>query len=124
MLRVASSTHDPTYPTPRQAGSLDSDRQDEAERQADLDILIRLASIEAKLDALSREKAVRDYYSVEEFAERVGKKKFTVREWCRLGRINAEKRDCGRGNSCEWRISNHERLRYMRDGLLPDPRRQ
>ena len=38
------------------------------------------------------------------------KAEFTVREWCRLGRIHAEKRAAGRGNSTEWQVSHAELL--------------
>lgn len=92
--------------------------------QHEIEILNRLERIEAKLDSLPRQPTIRDYYSVAEFAERVEREEFTVREWCRLGRIKAEKRPCGRGNSQEWQISHAELLRYLSHGLLPDPRRQ
>lgn len=93
--------------------------------QTDMDIAIlnRLERIEAKLDSLARLPPVQDYYGVAEFAERADREEFTVREWCRLGRINAEKRNCGRGTSHEWKISHAELLRYLSEGLLPDPRR-
>jgi hypothetical protein len=51
-------------------------------------------------------------------ARLVGKAEFTVREWCRLGRVNAEKRASGRGKFCAWVISHTELLRYRRQGLL------
>ncbi len=91
--------------------------------QPEIDILDRLMRIEAKLDLLAQRPAVQEYYAVAEFARRVDRDEFTVREWCRLGRVNAEKRNCGRGTSQEWKISHEELLRYLSDGLLPDPRR-
>jgi hypothetical protein len=96
---------------------------EEPEPRFDVEILARLASIEAKLDALSQEKTVFEFYSVEEFAKRVNRSKFCVREWARLRRINALKRSCGRGRSTEWCISNEELIRFFNHGLLPDPRR-
>lgn len=63
------------------------------------------------------------YYTVAEFAELEGKRPYTVREWCRLMRINAEKRETGRGDSKEWKISHNELIRYRNDGLLPPPDR-
>lgn len=48
---------------------------------------------------------------------------FTVREWCRLGRIRAEKGQSGRGAFPAWVIAHQELLRYQREGLLPFTRR-
>jgi len=89
----------------------------------EIEILDRLSNIETKLDSLLQQPTVQDYYSVAEFAKRVKKSCFTVREWCRLGRINASRRNCGHGSFQEWKISHEELMRYLSDGLLPDPRR-
>ena len=82
-----------------------------------LELLLR------RLDRIERlildQKTVREWYSTEEFAERVGKAEFTVREWCRHGRIFAEKRRSGRGAFCAWAIAHVEFLRYQREGLIP-----
>ncbi len=59
------------------------------------------------------------WYSTDEFAQLVGKAEFTVREWCRHGRIKAEKRMSGRGADPAWVISHQELLRYQKEGLLP-----
>lgn len=83
-----------------------------------IEILTRLARIETKVDSLARQPAEKDFYSVTEFATLVDRDSFTVREWCRNGRINAEKRRCGRGNAREWNISHPELLRYRNEGLL------
>lgn len=82
-------------------------------------LLERLERIEAALESLVRQRTVKDYYSVDEFAAIVGRAAFTAREWCRHGRINAEKRRTGRGRSFEWVISHAELLRFQREGLLP-----
>jgi len=91
--------------------------------QIEVDILDRLTRIESKVDSLSGQRTFQEYYSVAEFAQLVGRNEFTTREWCRLGRLHAEKRCCGRGRSQEWKISHQELLRYQSDGLLPDRRR-
>ena len=87
------------------------------------DIAVRLDRIEMQLaevrDMLASQRTLKDWYTTEEFAALVGKAEFTVREWCRLDRIHAEKRHSGRGKHCAWVISNDELLRYQREGLLP-----
>jgi len=55
---------------------------------------------------------------VEQFAELVNREAYTVREWCRLGRVRAEKQHSGRGKYPLWVISHDEVLRYEREGLL------
>lgn len=79
----------------------------------------RLERIEATLHTLIAQKTVKEYYSTAEVAQILGRAEFTVREWCRLGRIWASKRDCGRGNSKEWIISHEELTRIQNEGLLP-----
>jgi hypothetical protein len=79
----------------------------------------RLEKIEAMLVVLIERQTVKDWYSAPEYAQLLGKAEFTVREWCRLGRIRAEKRLSGRGAFPAWCISHEELLRYQREGLLP-----
>jgi hypothetical protein len=78
----------------------------------------RLERIEAKLVELIQRQQ-REWYTTHEFADSVSKAEFTVRQWCRLGRLNAEKRMSGRGAYPAWVISHAELLRYQRQGLLP-----
>ena len=80
-------------------------------------LLLRLDQIEAKLQV--DQKTEREYFSVSEAAEILGKATFTVREWCRLERINARKRRSGRGRSLEWMIPAKEIQRIIDQGLLP-----
>lgn len=79
----------------------------------------RLEKIEAMLAVLVERQPVREWYTTREFAERVGKAEFTIREYCRLGRLRAEKRQNGRGAHPAWVISHVELERYRRHGLLP-----
>ncbi len=79
----------------------------------------RLSIIEAMLTSLQDKHTVRESYTTKQLAEILNKKEYTVREWCRLGRINAEKTPCGRGNEGEWRIPHSELVRYRKEGLLP-----
>jgi len=83
------------------------------------DLLERLIRVEATVDTLALQRAVKDWYTTDEAAEILGKAPFTVREWCRNRRIKAAKRDCGRGNAREWVISHEELTRVRNEGLLP-----
>ena len=82
-------------------------------------VLDRLEKIEATLTLLAEKQSVKDWYTTDEIARIVGKAEFTVREWCRMGRVRAEKRMSGRGSFSAWVISHQELLRYHREGLLP-----
>lgn len=81
----------------------------------------RLSKIEAMLTALVERAPVREWYSVEEFARIVGRSAFTCREWCRHGRVQAHKKQSGRGAHTSWAISHAELVRFQREGLLPVP---
>jgi transposase len=85
-------------------------------------LLERLDRIEEKLTALMERQAVKDWYSTDEVAKALGKAEFTVREWCRLGRVRGEKKGSGRGKYQSWVVSHDELLRIRREGLLPAQR--
>ena len=78
----------------------------------------RLQRIETMLMALVERQSSQDWYSVEQFSRVVGRSVITCREWCRLGRIHARKKDSGRGAHAAWAISHEELQRYQREGLL------
>jgi len=78
----------------------------------------RLEKIESLLVALVERQTVKDFYEIEEFSRLVGKSCFTCREWCRLGRIRADKKLSGRGAYARWAVPHAELLRYQREGLL------
>ncbi|AGA31657.1 helix-turn-helix domain-containing protein [Singulisphaera acidiphila] len=77
-----------------------------------------LTEIRTRLEtaAVDRHK---EWYSVGEFAELLGRRPSTVRDWCRLGRIKAAKRDQGRGVTKDWEIHRDELDRYRNHGLRP-----
>jgi transposase len=83
------------------------------------EVLRRLDTIEATLTALVERQAVKEWYIPEEAAKLLGKAKFTVREWCRHGRVHCQKKKSGRGKHQAWVISHEEILRIEREGLLP-----
>jgi hypothetical protein len=88
--------------------------------------LVPLSTLEAQLDriesllvSLVEKERTREWYSVQEFSRIVGRAPFTVREWARHGRLNAEKKESGRGAHRSYAISHAELLRFQREGLLP-----
>ncbi len=78
----------------------------------------RLGRIESMLIALLERQPSPEWYSVEQFSRIVGRSELTCREWCRLGRIQAQKKESGRGAHAAWAISHEELQRYQREGLL------
>lgn len=82
-------------------------------------LMQRLTHLEELLTSLLDRGATKDLYTTAEAAKILGRSEFTVREWCRHGRVNAVKRECGRGRSREWAISADEMARIQNEGLLP-----
>lgn len=56
--------------------------------------------------------------TVEQAARHLKRRPFTVREWCRKGRIKAY-RATARGPYAEWRIPAESIKAYLAHGLLP-----
>lgn len=83
------------------------------------EILTRLKRIEEDLHDLRYRQTVKEYYSTEEAAKILDLAEFTVRNYCRLGRVRGEKKGSGRGKFQSWTISHEELQRVQRDGLLP-----
>lgn len=79
----------------------------------------RLGRIEQTLAVLVKCQTIQDWYDTKTAAGILGKSQYRVREWCRLKRVRAEKRPCGRGRSKEWMISHEELERIKSEGLLP-----
>jgi hypothetical protein len=86
------------------------------------EILKKLERLEDMLAVLVERQTVKDWYTTQEFARTVGKAEFTIREYCRLGRLRAAKRQSGRGAYPQWVLSHAELERYRRNGLLPTQR--
>ena len=84
-----------------------------------IDITERLDRIEAALTVLITQRAVKGWYTTEEASKILGKAEFTVRNYCRLGRIRGEKKTSGRGKFQSWVISHEEVMRIQREGILP-----
>lgn len=97
---------------------LDSQLHEIATRQKRLEQLVSELHASVAVPALTKA-----YYTTAEAAELLHRKQFTVRQWARLGRINAEKTHSGRGVDPEWRISKEEIIRIQNEGLLPIPAR-
>ena len=85
----------------------------------ELELLSRLARIEAAIEQLAMQRVTKEWYTTAEVAQSTGHSPYTVREWCRYGRIRASKRRCGRGRSKEWMVSHTELDRLQNEGLLP-----
>lgn len=82
-----------------------------------------LSKIDGDLTTLVQQRTIKDFYTTDDLSRMFGKAPYTVREWCRLGRINAQKVPSLRGGEQEWRISHAELIRYQNEGLLPIPRK-
>ena len=91
--------------------------------QSESELETRISGMESMLseihEMLANRQVEKDWYTVREVAEILERSEFTVREWCRLGRVFAEKRACGRGHSKEWIVSSAELHRIQNEGLLP-----
>jgi hypothetical protein len=92
------------------------------------EIFGRMSELKAMIleikEILGNPAQARESYSVEEAAKLLGREPYTVREWCRHGRINASKRREQRGEAALWSISTAEVARIKDEGLLPpDPKR-
>jgi transposase len=82
------------------------------------EVLNRLSNIEDVLRSLVQEKSIKDWYSTSEIASLLGKAEYTVREWCRQGRVKASKKPYARGAHPEWLICHAELTRVRNEGLL------
>jgi hypothetical protein len=117
--RHPTTPNDDSATSPRQLLRLVSEQLRElALRQEKLEALV--VEVHA---GMAKPELVKDLYSISEAAELLGRRPYTIRNWCRLQRIHAEKTHSGRGVDPEWRISREEIIRIRNEGLLPVPRR-
>jgi hypothetical protein len=79
----------------------------------------RLERIEQMLATLVQQQTIKEWYTTAEVGGLLGRAEYTVREWCRQGRIRAKKKPCGRGKGGEWLVSHEELTRLKNEGLLP-----
>jgi hypothetical protein len=68
---------------------------------------------------LLTQRTIKAFYTTSEVAQMLSKAEFTVREWCRRGRVRAKKQGSGRGKHQAWVIPHEEVQRLQREGLLP-----
>jgi hypothetical protein len=98
------------------------------QEESNTEIITRLDRLDERIaelrDLLVQQRTFKDWYTTAEVGAITGKSEYTVREWCRQGRVHAQKRPCGRGKSKEWVLSQAELERLRNEGLLPDPRPQ
>src|SRR5271154_2308098 len=88
--------------------------------QGILDILkAHTDEIDRKLERLASRPVERASYTVEEIAVMESRAPYTVREWCRLGQLRAEKTGTQSGPHARWTIPAAEYSRFQREGLLP-----
>jgi hypothetical protein len=85
-----------------------------------LEMKEQLDRIESVVCCPDNRRTAKKWFTTAEAARQLKRRPFTVREWCRLGRINAEKRPCGRGGNQQWKISADEIQRIDNEGLLPE----
>lgn len=82
----------------------------------------RLDHLDERLDRIEQRLALsiaKESYLVEEAAERLNRKPWTVRQWCNKGQVKGAKKVRGKGRTGEWRIPHEELLRLQNDGPLP-----
>jgi hypothetical protein len=69
----------------------------------------------ARLEEAGRLSLQKEAYTAEEAAKRLGRRPWTVRQWCNKGQVRAKKVP-GQGRTGEWRLPHDELLRVEREG--------
>jgi hypothetical protein len=86
------------------------------------DVIERLDRVETAIRTLAEGGAAKEWYTTAEVARTLGRAEYTVREWCRTGRVLARKKPCGRGKGGEWLVGRGELERVRNEGLRPPAR--
>jgi hypothetical protein len=86
------------------------------------ELIERLDRMEASIQLLVGRQTVKEWYTTAEAADLLKRAEYTIREYCRLGRIQARKKLCGRGKGGEWLISHDELQRLRNFGPAPEPK--
>ncbi len=119
MLRVSIQAAGELSGVPLVSSAVSPVREAMHEPSDQHEIIERLEHIEAAMRSLTEQPQVQKWYDTATAAKLLGKSPYSVREWCRLARVRAEKRACGRGRSKEWMIAHEELMRIKAEGLLP-----
>jgi hypothetical protein len=82
-------------------------------------VLEEVRGIKELVETLVAQKPMKEWLTTAETAAVLGRAEFTVRQWCRLGRIHCQKKLTGRGRHLAWVISAGEVARIQRQGILP-----
>src|SRR4051812_3170812 len=84
----------------------------------------RLDSLNDRLDRIEERLAmnvVKEAYTTEEGAERLGRSHWTVRQWCNKGQVPGAKKVRGKGRTGEWRIPHEVLVKLQAEGPGPLP---
>jgi hypothetical protein len=65
---------------------------------------------------------VKESYTTEEVAERLGRAEWTVRQWCNKGKAEGAYKVHGKGRTGEWRIPHEFIVRFQNELLTPSNR--
>lgn len=121
--RMPSANHlpDALGANVQRAASDLSDHAWKARMEEKLDLVVNEVR---SLKAYAAQPQKQDWYTTAEVAQMFQLTENTIRDWCRDGRVNADKKRSGRGRHPSWVISHEEIERYRKEGLLPIPKRR
>jgi hypothetical protein len=80
-----------------------------------LELLKAILNRVERLETRFAHSVEKESYTVEDGAERLGRRPFTVRQWANKGQAKANKVH-GKGRTGEWRIPHEELLRLQAEG--------